>query len=79
MPEFAGTQLEIPRHLRSAAFLSFRRIRAHGSESLVVSKGNGEDAPVEVLDTRTRERPEASGYQPTSEAVVAVLLELPRA
>jgi hypothetical protein len=50
---------------------------AHGSESLAVFRGNGEDAPVEVLETRTRRRP-ASHHRLTNEAIIAVLLEFPR-
>jgi hypothetical protein len=39
--------------------------------------GTGEDAPVEVLATRTRRRPKASHNRLTSEAIIAVLLEFP--
>jgi hypothetical protein len=40
--------------------------------------GAGEDAPVEVLETRTRRRPKASRHRLTSEAIIAILLESPR-
>jgi hypothetical protein len=40
--------------------------------------GTGEDAPVEVLETHARRRPKASRHRPTSEAIIAMLLECPR-
>jgi hypothetical protein len=40
--------------------------------------GTREDAPVEVLETRARRRPKALRHWPTSEAIIAMLLELPR-
>jgi hypothetical protein len=40
--------------------------------------GAGEDAPVEVLETRMRSGPKASRHRLTSEAIIAVLLEVPR-
>jgi hypothetical protein len=40
--------------------------------------GTGEDAPVEVLETRMRRRPTASRHRLTSETIIAVLLEFPR-
>jgi hypothetical protein len=40
--------------------------------------GTGEDAPVEVLETRTRRRSKAARHRATSETIIAVLLELPR-
>jgi hypothetical protein len=49
---------------------------ACGSESLVVSWGTGEDAPVEVLETRMRRRPTPSRHRPTSGAIIAALLEI---
>jgi hypothetical protein len=56
----------------------FRQTRAYGSESLALSRGTGEDAPVEVLETRTLRRPKASRHRLTPEAIIAVLLEFPR-
>lgn len=37
--------------------------------------GTGEDAPVEVLEPRSRRWPKASRHRPTSEAIISVLLE----
>ena len=45
---------------------------------LVVPWGNGEDARVEVLESRTGGRPTASGHGQTSGATIAMLLELAR-
>ncbi|MDQ4109412.1 MAG: hypothetical protein M3138_11530, partial [Actinomycetota bacterium] len=38
----------------------------------------GEDASVEVLETRPRRRPKASRHRLTSGTIIAVLLEIPR-
>src|SRR6266545_6666858 len=38
----------------------------------------GEDAPVEVLETRTRRRRKAPRHRPAPEAITVVLVEFPR-
>jgi hypothetical protein len=53
-------------------------VKRHAARgSLAASGGRGKDAPVEVLGVRTRGRPKASRRLLTSEAVMAMLLELP--
>jgi hypothetical protein len=42
------------------------------------SPGTGEDAPVEVLETRTRRRRKASRHRSAPEAIAAVLVKFPR-
>lgn len=71
----------LPRLLQSEAPgrpSSFRQTSVYGSGSLAVSKGNGEDAPVKVLESRSRSRPKTSHNPLTSEAIIAVRLEFPR-
>jgi hypothetical protein len=43
-----------------------------------VSGGTGEDAPVEVLETRMRRPPKVSRCRLTSDAIIAALFEFPR-
>jgi hypothetical protein len=48
------------------------------SESVAVSRGTGEDAPVEVPETRTRNEPDEARHRLTSEPMIAERLEFPR-
>jgi hypothetical protein len=56
----------------------FRQPRAYARSRLPSPGGTREDAPVEVLETRTRGRPKASRHRLTSDAIIAGLLECPR-
>jgi hypothetical protein len=60
------------------SFPLFRRSGAYGSDHLPSPAETGEDAPVEVLETRTRRRRKAPRHRPAPEAITMVLVEFPR-